>query len=249
MYKNKTIIAIGNFLFKHRNYLFPSLILIMFLAIPPQNTFWGSSDLLGNKTIIAFLVAIIGLGIRATVIGFAYIKRGGLNKKVYADDLVTTGIFQICRNPLYVGNVIIYLSIFLMHGSTLIIVFGTLLFTFIYVTLIAAEENFLANKFGAQFDEYCAKTPRWIPNLSKLSAAVKDMEFDFKKVVLKDYTTVFNTLAILFGIKLYEVLTFDKDYFSAFALVVAIVGMGVGIYFIKAYKKRSAEEAATAASR
>jgi hypothetical protein len=131
-----------------------------------------------------------------------------------------------------------------MHGSTSIIIFGTLLFILIYISLIAAEEDFLAKKFFTEFEAYCARTPRWIPDLSRLPAAIRNMQFDYKKVVLKDYTTVFNTFAILFGIKLYEVLRFEKDYFSAFALIVAIAGMAVGIYFIKSYKKRSAEEAA-----
>ncbi len=244
MYKSKAVVSIGNFLFKHRNYLFPLLILLIFIVIPPQNSFLGSPSLESNKNWIALLVACIGLGIRASVIGFAYIKRGGLNKKVYADDLVTTGIFAICRNPLYVGNVIIYFSIFLMHGSLIVLLFGTALFTFIYISLIAAEENFLANKFGAQFDEYCAKTPRWLPNLLQLKAAVQDMEFDYKKVMLKDYTTMFNTLSIIFGIEIYKEMALTHDYYRGTALIACILAMAIAVFLIKSYKKKQSIEAA-----
>lgn len=241
MYKNKNIIAIGNFLFKHRNYMFPLIILLIFIAIPPQETLFGSAALEDQKDWLAIFFGMLGLGIRAAVIGFAYIKRGGLNKKVYADNLVTSGIFAICRNPLYVGNVVIYFAIFLMHGSFLVLFFGTSLFILIYVSLIAAEENFLRSKFGAEFDEYCAKTPRWIPALGNLRSAISGMEFDFKKVILKDYTTIFNTLAICLGIEFYEEIALEKDYYSSMLIAAVIFVMALALHFVKSYKKHQAD--------
>ena len=69
---------------------------------------------------MAVLIAMSGLAVRGVVIGLAYIKRGGLNKKVYAANLVTEGMFSVCRNPLYVGNMLIYTGEFLMFGNPLV---------------------------------------------------------------------------------------------------------------------------------
>jgi protein-S-isoprenylcysteine O-methyltransferase Ste14 len=243
MYKNKHIISIGNFLFKNRNYLFPLAIVLLFVIVPPKNTFLGYHRAEDIKDWLALGVCLVGLGIRMSVIGFAYIKRGGLNKKVYADNLVKTGIFAICRNPLYVGNVIIYSGIFLMHGNLWVILTGTLTFTFIYICLIAAEENFLRTKFGTEFDQYCAETPRWIPRLKSLRSSVEGMEFDYKKVILKDYTTVFNTLFALIMIEIYENFANpgeDRSEVINYSFVIVI--MVIMMTMIKLYKKKEAAQ-------
>jgi protein-S-isoprenylcysteine O-methyltransferase Ste14 len=240
MYQNKKIIALGNFLFKYRNFLFPLTLIAIFVALPPSNLFLGSEVLESQKNILAYIIAAIGLLIRASVIGFAYIKRGGLNKKVYADTLVNTGIFAICRNPLYVGNLIIYFSIFLMHGDIFLIIFGSLLFYFIYICLIAAEENFLRGKFGAEFDEYCSKTPRWIPAFARLKTSVAGMGFDFKKVLYKDYTTIANTYIGLVAIQLYKDVLYTNDKSSLLNLGYALVALVVFTVLVRAFKKSKA---------
>ncbi len=238
MYKNQTIISIGNFLFKNRNYIFPITLLFMFLVVPPKDVFVGSESLEAYKDLIAVLICLLGLLVRASVIGFAYIKRGGLNKQVYAEDLVTTGIFAICRNPLYVGNVIIYFGIFLMHGNLGVILLGTFLFVFVYISLIAAEENFLRNKFGQQFEDYSAVTPRWFPKLSNLKSAIKDMTFDYKKVIYKDYTTIANTMFALLFIEIYEEIFENANYVFAEELSTLIPLLILALIVIKRYKKK-----------
>ena len=118
----KTMVAIGNFLFKTRNWLFPLFILAVFIPFRPDSSLFGSPQI---KTAIAVAVVALGLLIRASVVGFAYIKRGGLKKKVYADNLVTEGIFGVVRNPLYVGNVLIYIGLYIMHGHPVTMVVGS----------------------------------------------------------------------------------------------------------------------------
>ncbi|WEX74843.1 hypothetical protein PYH37_000137 [Sinorhizobium numidicum] len=105
------MIHFGNFLFRYRNLIFPLLILSLFVTVPPPGEIWASTTLERIKDVIVILFALSGLALRATVIGYAYIQRGGLKKKVYAKKLVTEGMFGICRNPLYVGNVLIYATV------------------------------------------------------------------------------------------------------------------------------------------
>lgn len=236
-----SMISVGNFLFKYRNQVFPIVIVALFLSAAPATELFGSARLENATDIIAWLVAVSGLTFRATVIGYAYIQRGGLNKKVYAKNLVTEGMFSICRNPLYVGNVLIYSAVFLMHGNPVVTAVGILLFCFMYQCIVYAEEAFLEGKFAEGYKAYCADVPRWIPRFGKFSQATESMNFNFKRVVAKDYSTAFATLITLLLAQIYEhaagsVSNSDARYLSI--LVALIVLAGIATAFTSQLKKR-----------
>jgi protein-S-isoprenylcysteine O-methyltransferase Ste14 len=205
--KHHPIIFIGNFFFRYRDLVFPVYIgILFFLFSPPIYAVNGSEFYEMVRDVIGVTCALLGLFVRAMVIGFAYIQRGGLNKKVYAESLVTQGIFALCRNPLYVGNMLIYLGIFLMFGHLLCLAIGILSFAFIYFSIVATEEKFLKEKFGEEYESYCKQVPRWIPRLSLFKEAVREMHFDWRKVIERDHGTICATLGVLVLIEFWEVL-------------------------------------------
>ncbi|MEO5915259.1 MAG: isoprenylcysteine carboxylmethyltransferase family protein [Luteolibacter sp.] len=231
------MISIGNFLFKYRNFLFPLYILALFLLFRPPATHGYPQPL---QDLAAVAVALSGLAVRGIVIGLAYIKRGGLNKKVYAANLVTEGMFSVCRNPLYVGNMLIYAGQFLMFGNYPCFAIGVLSFWFIYECIIAAEEYYLRDKFGPAYDEYCRDVPRWMPKLSKISEATAGMKFDWKKVLYKDYSTMSSTLTILAFIQLWKVLAhrgFSQSHTEVYSLIGAIVLISLIAFAVRTIKK------------
>ncbi len=231
-----TMIAIGNFFFKWRNYLFPIFVICMFIFRAPEPSFLGDAALEGLKYFLAIGAVLLGLVVRGVVIGYAYIKRGGMNKKVYADKLVTEGMFVLCRNPLYVGNMLTIIGIFIMHGDLLIMTLGITAYIFIYYCIIFAEEAYLQNKFGKDFTTYCKQTPRWIPIISRFSAATKGMEFSWKRVLLKDYPTIATNLITLALIEFVAYWTLPiSDYQKA--LLGFIAACGVFITVINRAKK------------
>ena len=159
------MIEIGNFFFRYRNWLFIILYLLLFLPSPPLfrpeqfgENYWLWPLLLG------LVVTVAGQMIRGATIGLAYIIRGGKDKKVYAEDLVTTGIFNHCRNPLYVGNILMLFGVGILSNSLIYIAIIMPVFLFIYQAIVLAEENFLRGKFGKSFDDYCSRVNRWIPS-------------------------------------------------------------------------------------
>jgi protein-S-isoprenylcysteine O-methyltransferase Ste14 len=199
------MLRIGTFLFKYRNQAFPLIIIALFVAAPPSTAPWGNPALERPKDIAALLMVLSGLILRTTVIGYAYIRRGGLNKRVYADDLVTEGMFGVCRNPLYVGNMLIYVGLFVFHGNPFVVSAGSALFAFFYQCIVYAEEAFLRDKFGAAYLDYCKDVPRWGLKLSAFAESTKGMSFNLKRVVAKDYSTASSTLIALLATEFYRV--------------------------------------------
>jgi protein-S-isoprenylcysteine O-methyltransferase Ste14 len=204
MEQKTPLIKIGDFFFKYRNLLFPMILLGVFLLQPPAHEYGGSHAAERIKDWIAVAIVSAGLGLRAAVIGFRYIKRGGLNKKVYAENLVTDGFFAVCRNPLYVGNLLIYFGVLLMHGAPVVILVGMLFFLFVYTAIVAAEEFFLRTHFGEAYAAYCHDVPRWRMHWAKLHGATEGMKFNFLRVLAKDYTAIANAVVSILGLELWE---------------------------------------------
>lgn len=192
------MVRLGNFFFHYRNFLFPVFYISLFIPSPPVFADYRLSVMLG------IVVALSGQGLRALTIGLAYIVRGGKNRRVYAEDLVTEGIFAHCRNPLYVGNILMLLGMGLIANSLYYVLIMFPLFVFIYQAIVMAEENFLRNKFGEAYVQYTRDVNRWFPNLKGLGRTLKGMEFKWKRVLLKEYNTTFYWLigaALLISIK------------------------------------------------
>lgn len=234
------MVTIGNFFFKYRNFLFIFLYLALF--IPSPDIFPESK--LGDKyylwpVIIGLIVTITGQAIRGATIGLAYIVRGGKDKKVYADELVTEGIFNHCRNPLYVGNILMLLGVGILSNSLIYVGILIPLFLFIYQAIVLAEENFLRNKFGKSFDAYCSRVNRWWISLKGLGTTFSSMKFNVNRWILKEYNTQFIWLAGIAAILLlnYPEFTSDDRTFRNTILTIVFVVLLVGYILVRYFKK------------
>jgi len=179
------MVQIGNFFFKTRNFLFPIFYIVLFLPFPRITEDYTLIFTIG------LIITIIGQLIRMLTIGLVYIIRGGKNRRIYAEGLVTEGLFSHSRNPMYVGNVVMIIGMSILSNSTFAVLVMIPFFIFIYQSIIYAEENFLRNKFGSGFDDYCQKVNRWIPSLKGITKVFKNNNFDIKKVIFKEYNTTF----------------------------------------------------------
>jgi len=176
----------GTFLFKYRDAVFPAVILATIIATRPR--FPGGSRVADLwLDLIGILVAAAGQLLRITVIGYRYIVRGGKNRQVHAEDLVTDGIFALARNPLYVGNILVLFGIFIIWNAPMLYLVGVPFTLFGYMGIVAAEEAFLRSKFGQAYEEYCRTTNRWIPDVRKMRTALDGIPFNWRRVLLREY--------------------------------------------------------------
>jgi protein-S-isoprenylcysteine O-methyltransferase Ste14 len=79
-----------------------------------------------------------------------------------ATSLVSTGIFGLSRNPMYVGLLLMSLGWAVWLGSlTNIVVIA--LFVFVITSLqIKPEEKAMRSLFGDDYEDYCRRVRRWI---------------------------------------------------------------------------------------
>lgn len=76
--------------------------------------------------------------------------------------LVTTGIYRITRNPMYVGMALLLLA-WAVYWSAWLPLFGPLVFV-LYITRfqIVPEERILQQRFGETFLNYTTQVRRWL---------------------------------------------------------------------------------------
>ena len=152
----------GNLLFKYRGILpVPVIILSIILFY-----YSDSQQISLQQFIFSLAVSISGLVVRVVSVGYAFNKTSGKNtKKQIADNLNTTGIYSLLRNPLYLANYLNWLGVILLFSDILITIIITLYFTYIYYYIILVEENFLRDKFKSEYENYFNETPRIFPTI------------------------------------------------------------------------------------
>jgi hypothetical protein len=153
---------------------------------------------------LGILVALAGQVFRGLVIGFAYIKRGGRKKRLMAERLVREGFFAHVRNPMYLGNLLIIFGLMLIANSRWWYALAFPGFVCAYVAIVLAEEDFLADKFGTEYKEYCERVRRFRPSLTGLRESLKPFAFDWKRVIQKEYGVAFTWLSMTLFLLIWE---------------------------------------------
>lgn len=95
-----------------------------------------------------------------------------------ASQLVTWGPYRLTRNPLYIGNFLIWIGFTLMVSKESLPIFLAvvlLFFMFQYSLIVKLEETRLAEIFGEFYSEYRRKVNRIIPNWRNKNLASKPL--------------------------------------------------------------------------
>ena len=77
---------------------------------------------------------------------------------------MTEGPYSVVRNPLYVFSVIGAVGLGLAVENPLLAGLLAILFGAYYPFVVNKEERYLLTNFGSEYQNYMARTPRWIPN-------------------------------------------------------------------------------------
>jgi protein-S-isoprenylcysteine O-methyltransferase Ste14 len=79
-----------------------------------------------------------------------------------ATALITEGPFARSRNPIYVANTMLVAGAGLLFGIAWLILAAGIAAALTRKLAIEREERHLAQRFGKAWDDYAARTPRWL---------------------------------------------------------------------------------------
>src|SRR5499425_3485921 len=77
--------------------------------------------------------------------------------------LVVTGLYRYVRNPIYVALVSLIFGQGLFFSSVGVLEYGLAVWLGFFAWVLIFEEPTLRGKFGKDYEDYCARVPRWIP--------------------------------------------------------------------------------------
>ena len=177
-----------NFFFSYRSFTpAPIVFILLYLAEPRFPFLW-----------IGFGSVFIGEYIRFYAVRYA----GGITRtrKVGAPSLCTSGPYAHTRNPLYLGNMVIYMGVtFIAGGVFMWELFGLVLIFFAiqYAMIISLEEETLADLFGIEYDIYKNNVPRFIPRISPWNGPDNRIPASLTNTITTEKRTLQNIVFIL----------------------------------------------------
>jgi protein-S-isoprenylcysteine O-methyltransferase Ste14 len=122
------------------------------------------ADAFGLNTLLA--IGLVVLGICLAVLGIKQFRQAQTTVNPLRPDtatkLVTSGVFKLTRNPMYLGMVMLALSAVVFYGSAWCLLAVAAFIAFISRFQIGPEERAMEALFGNQFAAYKASTRRWI---------------------------------------------------------------------------------------
>ncbi|HWE41158.1 MAG TPA: isoprenylcysteine carboxylmethyltransferase family protein [Gemmatimonadaceae bacterium] len=150
--EQSTAARLGAVLFRNRGWL-PVLFLIVPLLAPGR--------LSANRWIIGAVIIAIGEAIRLAGVAAAGTVTRRRSRNVQR--LVTYGIFSWVRNPLYVGNFLVWMGFAVISGVLWFLPVAAVIFAIEYTLIVRYEEGVLETIFGEEYLAYKQRTPRWFP--------------------------------------------------------------------------------------
>jgi protein-S-isoprenylcysteine O-methyltransferase Ste14 len=85
--------------------------------------------------------------------------------------LVATGLYRYVRNPMYVAVVVVILGQALLFSDWRLLSYAALFWLICHIFVVVYEEPTLERTFGAEYEDFRANVPRWIPRLTPWRAS------------------------------------------------------------------------------
>jgi protein-S-isoprenylcysteine O-methyltransferase Ste14 len=76
---------------------------------------------------------------------------------------VAVGPYRLVRNPMYIGGALLLLGFGLTERSPAIVLLVPVWWLLFHLFVLSYEEPVLRGKFGSEYEDYCRRTPRWLP--------------------------------------------------------------------------------------
>lgn len=143
--------------------LFSILVFVIYAGLPNFYALLGPIKLLSNT-----LIQYVGMGVMAMALVWVVSAQSqmGASWRIGIDhdqktEFVQRGLFKYSRNPIFVGVIAISLGYFLVLPNPLTFTILVLDIALIQIQ-VAMEEEYLTQKHGQQYIDYCRLIRRWL---------------------------------------------------------------------------------------
>lgn len=236
------ITAEGRRLFQLRSFMPLVLLPALYFALVQLASFqlrWGKPV---EHAWVAGCVGISGIGLllRCLTVGFVPAGTSGRGRGMpSASTLNTLGMYSVVRSPLYLANGVMWLGVALATTSVWFVLLSILVYWLYIERVIAAEEAYLADRFGEAFQQWARVTPCILPRPSLWRAP--QMRFSLRTVLRREHSgliavgvtfTLLDFIAdsLLDGEPLAQWLVTDRPWVIFFTCTVVI---GMTLQFMK----------------
>lgn len=110
---------------------------------------------------VGTVLCLAGLGLLlASLVSFGHSFRVGIDTE-RPDELVTTGVFAVSRNPIYVAFALVLLGQFLLFSNWIMLAY-LLAAAALFHRQVRREEEYLTARYGRQYSDYCRRVRRYL---------------------------------------------------------------------------------------
>jgi protein-S-isoprenylcysteine O-methyltransferase Ste14 len=170
--------AIASKIFKYRSYTPIPFLLVMFFFANPN--IWS--------ILIGLIIAFSGEAIRIWGVSWAG-SETRTTGEVGGSFLVISGPFAHVRNPLYVGNILMYTGLGIMSFALFpyLQILGLVFFYFQYKLIVQQEELYLEKTYGKDYENYRQSVPSFFPKLKAYKVdGLKQPEYILSKGLISE---------------------------------------------------------------
>ena len=178
---------IRNLFFKSRSFTpIPILLMMLYFARPNSPYFF-----------LGIVLIVIGEIIRLRSVSFAGGETRTMN--VGASSICKSGPYSIVRNPLYIGNMMIYVGFAFVAGSVYVVTISSITFVYFFIQyslIISLEEQALEEKFGDEYTTYKKLVPSILPKINNTFRNYDTIPSSLAKTIKTEKRTLQNILLV-----------------------------------------------------
>jgi len=177
------VVRVGGWLFRKRTSI-PLPIVLALLVIPSS----GSQSASGGLLLAGFAVVLLGELVRMW--GVHHIGSVSRTRSERLGPLIDHGPFAKVRNPLYIGNILLWLGFAISAQLPWLAPFIVVLLALEYHAIVRWEERLLESRMGESYRQYMRRVPRWIPNFAGRSTSGHDAAFSWTQTLYSERGTL-----------------------------------------------------------
>ena len=178
-----TIVRVGGWLFRKRTSI-PLPIVAALLLLPPRAADAEASWLVP----VGFVGVVLGEMIRMW--GVHHIGSVSRTRSERLGPLIDSGPFAWVRNPLYVGNILLWLGFTVSARLPWLAPVVLVVLGLEYHAIVRWEERLLETRIGDSYRQYLTRVPRWIPDFSARGTSSHDAAYSWTQTLYSERGTL-----------------------------------------------------------